>query len=679
MVLLSALMLFVISIQAGASNNEIQRPRRKKVAVVLSGGGAKGVAHVPALKVIEEAGIPIDIVVGTSMGSIVGGLYCSGYTTEQLDSIVAHMNWMRMITDAQDRSEKTLDDNKLHEKYIVSAMFERSPFEVIEGGVFKGNGISKMFAELTADHLDSMDYRKLPIPFACVATDIVSGKEVDMYSGILSESLRASMSLPGVFSPIKKNGKMLVDGGLVNNYPVDIAKAMGADYVIGVDVTDPEMEATEINSTMSVLMRILDVVCKNKYKENVELTDVFIRVNVDGYSSSSFSSVAIDTLLNRGNQAAMAKWDELIALKEKLGRIEPVKPRQPKVLVCDTVVVPPPTIYSEREKINHIGVGARFDTEELATILLGGSYELHHRSRFRVGGELRLGKRYYGEVFAQVAPWRKWMIGTTYRYSSNETKLYNDGAFKANMDYTQHMANLFFRKSWRKMLVSFGTEWKYSNYEALLTKWDWADFAQTMETESSISHFFQIEFDNQDASVMPRRGIKWKVEYNLFTDNGYKYDGGDALHVVEGYLNAAIPLSSRFTLLPSVSGRLVPNRNAHMSNLNYIGGLDTYGHYMPQQLPFAGVNYVQIAPNDLVIGGLNLRHNITENNYIFGQMNYGLAGNAFEKIVTIDSNNLFGAAIGYGYKSPVGPGEINFNWSSITHSLGMFINLGFMF
>jgi len=673
------MMCFASLTEAGAEERSIERHRRKKVAVVLSGGGAKGTAHVAALKVIEEAGIPIDMVVGTSMGSIVGGLYASGYTTEQLDSLVRHQNWTRLLTDGQDRSAMSLAHNKTREKYILSATFDKSPFEVIEGGVLKGNNIAKLFAEKTADRLDSIDYGKLPIPFACVATDIVTGQEVDMYSGVLAESMRSSMAIPGVFAPVKKNGMVLVDGGLVNNYPVDIAKKMGADIIIGVDVTSRGKGAEKINSTMNVLMQILDVVCWNKYNENVNMTDVHIRVNVEGYSSASFTNVAIDSLLSRGEVAARDKWDELIALKEKIGHIEPLKPRSPKYLANDTVVVPPASIYSSRSKSSFIGVGARFDNEELATVLLGGSYELNHKSKFRIGAEIRLGKRYYGQFTTQITPWKKWTIGARYRYSSNETRLYNDGSFKANLDYKQHTGRLFFNRSWRKLLITFGGEWKYCTYSSLLTESDWIDFAQTMKNENSISYFAQVDFDNQDASVMPRKGIKWHVKYNMFTDNCYKYDGGAALHIVEGYFKAAIPLGSHFTLQPSVSGRLLPNRNAHMNNLNYIGGMDSYGHYMPQQLSFAGVNYVQIAPNDLLIFGVNLRHNFTTNNYFFGQMNYGMAGNAFEKIVTINSKNLFGAAVGYGYKSPVGPAELNINWSSITHSVGAFLNLGYMF
>ncbi|MCR5313915.1 MAG: patatin-like phospholipase family protein [Bacteroidaceae bacterium] len=658
---------------------DMMRPRRKKVAVVLSGGGAKGVAHVRALKVIEEAGIPIDIVVGTSMGSIIGGLYAYGYTTDQLDSLIRVQNWVRLLTDGADRSTKSLELKLLMEKYIVSGTFEKDPFEVIEGGILKGNSIGRLFSELTYQHLDSMDYRKLPIPFACVATDIVNGKEVDMYSGILAESMRSSMAIPGVFSPIRKDGKVLVDGGLVNNYPADIAKKMGADIIIGVDVSSMEKTADEIKSTSDVLFRILDIICSNKYTENMAISDVVINVDVTGYSSASFSNVAIDSLLARGETAARAKWDELLELKKKIGRIGRGKVRQPIIQDKNKDVTPPQTIYREKHNNSFIGLGARFDNEELASLLLGGSYELNPVNRFRVSVETRLGKRSYGQLDVSVMPWKEWNVGMKYKYTDNEIKLYNQGNAAANVSFGQHKAGVYFRRSWKSVLVTFGSNWTYSSYSSLLTQTEWVDFAQEHKNEKSVDYYASVSFDNQDASVMPRRGMKWFVKYNVYTDNGYMFNGEAALHGVEGYFNAAIPLTKTFTLIPSVSGRIVSKRNTHLSNLNYIGGIDSYGHYMPQQVPFAGVSHLQIAPNDLLVLGMKLRHNFTTNNYAFAIANYGLSGNRLDEIVTIDSSNLFGTAIGYGYKSPIGPIEFNLNWSNVTNSVGAFLNIGYMF
>ena len=205
---------------------------RKKVGVVLSGGGAKGMAHIGALKVIEEAGIPIDYVVGTSMGSIIGGLYSIGYTPEQMDSMVRRQDWSFLLSDKIPRSEQNMAEREASEKYVFSLPFGKNAKTQAVGGLIKGQNLANLFSELTVGYHDSIDFNKLPIPFACVSENIVNGNEVNFHKGVLATAMRASMAIPGVFTPVRLDSMVLVDGGVVNNYPVNVARAMGADGVI---------------------------------------------------------------------------------------------------------------------------------------------------------------------------------------------------------------------------------------------------------------------------------------------------------------------------------------------------------------------------------------------------------------------------------------------------------------
>ena len=659
-----------------------QRPHRKKVAVVLSGGGAKGVAHARVLKVIEEAGIPVDMVVGTSMGSIVGGLYASGYKADQIDSLIRKQDWQSLLTDKVDRQSIRLDDRSNTERYMVSVRFDKNPFEVMEGGFLKGNKIGRMFSQLTADHLDSIDFRTLPIPFACVATDITTGNEIDMHSGILAECMRSSMAIPGVFSPIKRDSMILVDGGLVNYYPVDVARKMGADIVIGVDVTSPTRDYKKLKSASTVLMQVLDLACANKLEENRKNTDLYIRVNVSGYTSASFTNTAIDTLLARGETAAREKWDDFMELKRQLGLPagyvpETVK-RKPKQIEIDpNTFEPVPSIYTVRKDASFVGIGARFDNEELATLMVGGAYEFNHDNHFRVGVEARLGKRLYTHLYTSINPWKNWRLRLLYHYALNDTKLYNEGDNIADLNYHKHAISLSLSRSWRQLSISFGTLYKYVHYDDLLTRSNWADFAQEQDNEGSLSYFFQMQYDSQDARVLPKKGMKWSVLYRYHTDNGYNFQGRGGVNTIEGYWNIALPLTPKTILTPFVSGRFVQNNNTHFCLVNFIGGIDTYGHYMPQQLPFAGINFIQSAPNELLFGGVNFRQYFTTNSYAFAVCNYGFAGNSFHNF--IDTKNMIGAAIGAGYRTSVGPIELNLNWSNITRKVGAFFNIGYMF
>ncbi len=637
-------------------------------------------AHVRALKVIEEAGIPIDIVVGTSMGSLVGGLYASGYTTHQLDSIVTNMNWMDILTDKVDRSARSLVLKQKTENYIIHADFEKSPFEVIEGGLLKGNSVSYLLSELTADHLEPMDYNNLPTPFACVATDITTKSEVVMHSGILAESLRSSMAIPGVFPPVKLDSMVLVDGGLKNNFPVDVARKMGADYVIGVSVGAEGLNYDELKSTVDVLLQVVDVVCANKLEENIKDADIFMHVDVNGYSSASFTSDAIDTLLVHGEQAARGKWDELMALRKKLEAYGPIqiKERTPKQINIDyKTFTPPSTIYNAKNKASFIGIGARFDNEELASLLVGGEYEFNHNNHFHVGLDARLGKRTDVNVYTGITPWEKWSIDLRYRFSHYETKLRNDIREEANIEYYKNRALLELSRSWKQLRITFGTQFSYVKYHQILTQQNWESLLDYPEKERSLQYFVSLQFDNQDTRLLPTRGMKWHIKYNYVTDNGYGFNDGGGVNVVEGYWHMAFPLAKKSILSASIEGRFIQNNNTYLSHSNFIGGINTYGHYITQQMQFAGINYYMLAPNEILIGGLNFRQHLTTNNYIFTQLNYAFGSKELTSF--FNDKNMFGAALGYGYKSPIGPVEFNVNWSNVSKKVGCFLNIGYMF
>ena len=669
--------LFILVLASLIVSAQTQRP---KVAVVLSGGGAKGVAHVRALKVIEEAGIPIDMIVGTSMGSLVGGLYASGYTTHQLDSIVSTMNWMDVLTDKVDRNQRSLALKQKTEPLLIHAEFEKSPFEVLEGGFLKGNSVSYLLSELTADHLTPMNYDDLPIPFACVATDLTKNKEVVMRRGILAESLRSSMAIPGVFPPVKLDSMVLVDGGLKNNFPVDVARQMGADYVIGVSVAAEGLNYDELNSTVSVLMQVLDVVCANKVEDNISNSDVFMHVDVKGYSSASFTSRAVDTLLVHGENAARGKWNELLALRDKLAEYGPLPKldRKPKVVNIDySTFAPPSTIYNSRTKASFVGIGARFDNEELASILVGAEYEFNPKNHFRIGLQARLGKRIDANVYTGFTPWERWNIDLRYRYSYYETKLYNDLSDLANLEYSKNRIQLEFSRSWKQLRINFGAQYSYVHYHNVLTNQEWEYLRDFAKNEPSMQYYVGLQFDNQNTRLLPSRGMKWLARYGYVTDDGFKYNGGVGVSVVEGYWHMALPLSKSSILSPSVEGRFIQNNNTYLSHCNYIGGINTYGHYITQQIAFAGVNYYMVAPNSLLVAGLNFRQHLTTNNYLFTQLNYAIGSNEFASILNDDK--YFGAALGYGYKSPIGPVEFNINWSTITKKVGCFLNIGYMF
>ncbi len=317
---------------------------RKKVGVVLSGGGAKGMGHIGVLKVLEKAGIPVDIVTGTSMGSIIGGLYAIGYNANALDSMVRVQDWGYVISDREDLRRQSLSDRKKQNTYFINTGMTIGKKDMNAGGLIKGKNLAELFQQLCTGYTDSLDFtRDLRIPFSCVATDIITNDEVDFHSGRLAQAMRASMSIPGAFSPVRIGDKVLVDGGLKNNYPADIAREMGADIIIGVTVQGAPKTAEDMGGTMSIIGQIVDVNCKNKVEENLAITDLHLTVDTKGYGSASFTPAAIDTLIRRGEEEAMRHWDEIIALKKRIGIDDSFRP---------TILYPlRPQVLTEKRKV----------------------------------------------------------------------------------------------------------------------------------------------------------------------------------------------------------------------------------------------------------------------------------------------------------------------------------------
>ncbi|MDC6404428.1 MULTISPECIES: patatin-like phospholipase family protein [Maribacter] len=298
-------LLFQVSLQSYSQQDNHKRP---KVGLVLSGGGAKGMAHIGALKVIEEAGVEIDYVGGTSMGPIVGALYAAGYTADQLDSIFRATDFINLIQDNLPRNAKTFYEKEDSERYALTLPFDN--FKITVPTAFSGGqNIYNELVRLLYHVKDVNDFYKLPIPFVCIATDIETGEEVVLDSGYLPQAIMASGTLPSLFEPSSIDNRILIDGGVVNNYPIDKVRNMGADIIIGIDVQhdlskrDALMSATEILSQINNYRTVRDMVQKSKK------TDIYIRPDIAAFSVIQFDKAA--EIIEKGMIAAREKLNAL--------------------------------------------------------------------------------------------------------------------------------------------------------------------------------------------------------------------------------------------------------------------------------------------------------------------------------------------------------------------------------
>ena len=714
--------------------------QRKKVGVVLSGGGAKGMAHIKALKVIEEAGIPIDYIAGTSMGAIVGGLYAIGYTPEQLDSMVRKQNWTFLLSDRIKRRAMSLTDRVRSEKFIVSIPFTKSPKDAASsGGIIKGQNLANLFSDLTMGYHDSINFDKLPIPFACVAANVVNGEQIIFHNGILSTAMRASMAIPGVFTPVRQDSMVLVDGGIVNNYPADVVKAMGADVIIGVDVQNALKKADKLNSAPDILGQIVDITCQSNHEKNVDLTDTYIRVNVDGYSSASFTPAAIDTLMRRGEEAAKAQWNSLLALKKKIGISDNYVPKRHgpysslsnvrTIYVTDisfsgveaddkkwlmkkcnlkensniTTQQIEQALYQLRGSQSYssasytltdtpegyhlnfllqtkyekrINLGIRFDSEEIASLLINGTADLktHIPSRLSLTG--RLGKQYAARIDYTLEPMQQRNFNFSYMFQYNDINIYEEGERAYNTTYKYHLAEFGFSDVWYKNFrFGLGFRFEYYKYKDFLFKKP-EFIGLDVESEHFLSYFAQVHYNTYDKGYFPSKGSDFKAAYSLYTDNMAQYNEQAPFSALSASWASVIPATRRFSIIPSIYGRVLIGKGIPYPLKNAIGG-EVYGFYIPQQLPFAGVTNMELMENSIIITSLKFRQRMGSIHYLTLTGNYGLTDSHFFEI--LKGKQLFGISAGYGMDSVFGPLEISLGYSNQTDKGSCFVNLGYYF
>lgn len=718
---------------AYAAERDIRRPR---VAVVLSGGGAKGVAHISALKVIEEVGIPVDYVVGTSMGAIIGGLYAIGYSPTQMDSLVRAQDWEWLLSDNSRRAYRTLTERENEGRYILSVPMTRKITLQKPESLGKGQNIGDMFSLLTVGYHDSIDFRRLPVPFACIAADLTDGSEVVLDKGVLAEAMRASMAIPGVFSPVRKDGKVLVDGGLVNNYPADVARNMGADIIIGVDVQEGSHKADKLNSLSEILSQLVDIACGNKYEENLELTDVYIKVDVQGYSAASFSREAIDTLIRRGWQAAESRREELQDVRRRIDRqTSASSSASPYPLFRESIFVKEIDFegagmkddarvmrrcrlherssisYGQieqalavlRDELNYsevsfrlfeldegyrlvfrlaeknataFNIGARFDTEEVASLLLNSSFYFSTRLPSSLSVTGRLGKQYMAgvEYIFQPSLMRNINLGYTYRY--HDIDFYRRGDKACNATYNHHTFEAGYSSVWiRNFSYRLGMAYELYHNTDVMYRQDAYRPGRRM-TDNTLRYFIRADYNAQDHAVFPTRGLRFSASGSVYTDNMTGYRGHSPFYALAGSVAWAYSFNDRLTLLPAGDIRILEGDDIPLCYMNALGG-EMPSRYLAQQVPFIGAGHVEPAGDVLLVGNLKLRYRVSGKHYLSC---IGNIASSTEKFSRIGKERIFyGLGMNYTFGTIFGPLGITAGYSNLAENFYCFANIGYYF
>ena len=751
------------------------RKRRPTVALVLSGGGAKGAATVGALNYLEQFKFPFDMVVGTSIGGLLGGMYAMGYSPQYLDSLMRNMDWDRTMSDRVDWSYIPYSRRRYKEKFALSFPFyysvrdfkdqfqqdlrfahptdghlhlaadEGNPDKMVvkslmsslPSGFIFGQNVQDLMSSVTVGHSDSTDFFRLPVPFACVATDVVSGRAKVWHSGRIGTAMRSTMSIPGLFAPVRTRGMVLVDGGMRNNFPVDIARSLGADIVIGVDLSDSKTGYEDIHNLADILWRGIDMFSEESFERNVESVDVRIKPDLTGYGMMSFNKAAIDTMLLRGYKAAESRREELSAVRRWLGEDTLRLAGPPAIDIGRTPVLidrvdvsgvsgkdaeyirkklkihggdrvtrsdvedAVHTIYGQgayefvtyellgeeepfRLKINckrgpkHLlGVGFRVDTEELVSLLMNVGLNTTAMRGASLDMTAKVGANPYLDLhFAYETPqWPTVNVRTDLRWIDHNRFLMGENRF--NVSYLSSAQEVYASNmEWSNFDVMVGFRNLFYNISNLLASDVIGDYERSMFKADYPGVFIDGTAYTLDDGDFPRQGFSAHLRYDLVSRvfDGPGYPGFFGILSASG--KTPVPIGSRFTLIPQGGFRFIFGDDIPIPFANVLGG-EMPGRFVDHQFPFIGIDNAAFRRNNLVVLRADLRYRLTRNNYFTAMFNYARDFYSFNQFET--GQDIWGGGLGYAYDSIVGPLKAVVHWSSMTRRPGCYLSLGFNF
>ena len=673
---------------------------RPKVGLVLSGGGARGSAHVGVIRLLEEMDIPVDYVVGTSMGAIVGGLYAIGYTAHDMDSLMMAQDWKMLLGNDMPRRQQPHAQRVARRRYQVNLPFEKRAFNensvhyrdagikvrrsslqtfpkvLARPGLIDGRNLMTEFTELTCPYTDSVSYDIFPHTFACVATDLVTGKEVVLKQGRLAESMRASMSIPGVFYPIYKGNQVLVDGGVVNNYPVNVARDMGADIIIGVEVNTATISARELQSFASIFERLIGTLGSDLHEQNVGDTDILIRPRVKQFPVMGFDTANLRQLIDIGYRTAMSSKGQLDSLKRYLSSYsEDGAVHETAVMTHHPV---PGKAEMEEQPLpryptNQVALGLRLDSEDAGAVLLNMALE---RMKLK-GVECNLTTRLSINPWVEAGISYAWDNGpranVTGRYRFTDVnRFYDKNTYALNY-------NLYGGEVWLSELLSRDYDlrvgMRYDNFSLHeLVRSEGSIYTDTESHESYVAFYALLQNDKFDVAYFPTRGYAYGVDVAYYMKG--RSSSGTHFGELRGTFSAVAPWGRSTAFIPALYTRHLIGGHIPLIYSNAMGGYLSH-RYLRQQFPFVGFVGSEFMERNLTISRLELRQRPFADMYASGIVNYAYSTDGL--LDRTDSRGVWGIALQLAYDTTIGPLALCAHWSDLYHQVGLYFSLGFEF
>lgn len=732
------LLFSCIFLFGSVSGQEKKDSHKPKIGVVLSGGGAKGLAHIGVLKVLEEAGVEVSYMGGTSMGAIVGGLYAAGYSATKLDSIFRSLDADALLRDYTPRGSQNFFEKRNNEMYALTLPFKKFKIgfpTAFSKGLYNYTTVNR----LTEPVRHIRDFDSLPIPFVCIATDVETGTEVVLRKGILPDAILASAAFPSLYSPVQIDGRVLIDGGVTNNYPIEEVRAMGADIIIGVDVQDPLKTRDQIRGATGILIQINNYQMIQKMEEKRRLTDIYIKPDIEGFSVISFEQGA--EIIQKGEESARRVIDTL----RSLGIGHPVEKK--KVMAQDTLCIDQiqiaglehytrsyiigklnfkPGTSVSYEKLNR-GISNLNATQNFNAISYsfeegdGGDILTLRLAENPVNRYLKFGLHYDGLYKSAVlvnltqknlirrndVASLDVILGDNFRYNLD---YYIDNGFRlsyglhsyysgfnrnlaasytlgnlseeidvntVNIDFTDFTTQIYVQTLIaREFMIGGGAEYKHIKAKSETLQDPNID--PVFDDSDYVNLYGYLKLDTYDNKYFPSEGWYFSGEAKTYAYSSDYTGAFNNFTIVKGEIGTAKKIARNLTLEVQAEAGFALGEST-VSTFDFV--LGGYGYYVTNNFrPFFGYDFLSISGNSYIKGLATIDYEFFKKNHLNVTANIANLGNdLYEEGKLFSWPQYTGYAIGYGMETIIGPLELKHSWSPETNKHFTWISVGFWF
>lgn len=711
---------------------------KPKIGLVLSGGGAKGFAHIGVLKEIEKAGIQLDYIGGTSMGAIIGSFYAAGYSVDDIEKTVLNTDFNNLLRDVLPRSSETFFEKEFGEKTIVT--FPATGGKIgLPKGISKGQNVLNLFLEIFYDLEIHQDFSKLPIPFFCIATDLENGSPVVLEKGSLPLALRASGSIPSILTPVEIGNKLLIDGGIANNFPVSIMKDKGMDIIIGVDVEGELFQKEKINSLVAILNQVISYKMYNKTDEEKKKLDVYIHPDIYKFGVVDFDKK--DEIIAKG----VSKGKEFsqifkeIAAKQKIKKVRKTKKLNRDTLLISKIKVTGLNRYTKSyilgklnvkegdsltrqditKKIYLLSASRNYDRilynfikrEDNSYLLDFKVKESNENANLKIG--VHFDELYKSSVLANYNKKHflkkndllsvDMILGDNLRYNLNyfvDNGFYISYGFKSrynhftgnskfnqasnvplessiNLNYSDVTNQLFFQTTFnRKFALGLGVEhkWLRAVSQNLATA---ANPDGIIDNSNYYSTYGYLKLDTYNKRYFATNGYFTDLNYKWYFGSS-NYNGNfSQFSQAKGTLGIAKTFFNRLTIQNThEAGFTFGNPSSNIFDF-YLGSYNQ--NFINTFVTLYGYKFAELSGNSFLKTAIDFRYKMLEKHYVSFIVNFArLDNNVFKDIYIFDDVRT-GYALGYSYNSFLGPIELKYSWSPGNPDGQILFNLGFWF